>query len=188
TYRHETLTCRSGDQMNLTINAELTTWKSLIDSIKPYFDGCITEHYHIIESYHSSLYHCKNSSKYISKYRILDGISDCFLKDDEQALSELSCSLNQISQFQCPNEKQCRSRFFPTSICSFPIQINRDDIPFYKICDRIIDLPMALIDGRNHSDETDCEDWQCSNIYTRCDGFRNCLNGEDEEHCMKPIT
>ncbi|CAF4304670.1 unnamed protein product, partial [Adineta steineri] len=125
-FRHGTLTCRSGDQMNLTMNVELTSWKSIIDSIKPYFNGCITQHYHIIDSRNSSLYHCKNSSKYISKYRIVDGISDCFLKDDEQALSELSCSLNQTSQFQCPNEIQCRSRFFPASICSFPIQISHD--------------------------------------------------------------
>ncbi|CAF1563816.1 unnamed protein product, partial [Adineta steineri] len=188
TFRHRTLTCRSGDQMNLTMNAELTTWKSIIDSIKPYFDGCITQHYPIIDSHHSSLYHCKNSSKYISIYRIIDNISDCFLKDDEQAVSELSCSLNQTSQFQCPNEKQCRLRFFPTSFCSFPIQINYDDIPFYKICDRIMDLPMVLIDGRHHSDETDCEHWQCNNTYTRCDGFRNCLNGEDERNCKNAIN
>ncbi|CAF0767234.1 unnamed protein product [Adineta steineri] len=187
TFRHENLTCRSGDQMNLTMNAALTTWKSIIDSIKPYFDGCITQHYQIIDSYHSSLYHCKDSSKYISKYRILDGTSDCFLKDDEQALSELSCSLNQTFQFQCPNEKQCRSPLFPKSICSSPMQINYDDIPFYEICDRIKDSPVVLIGGRNHSDETDCEDWQCNNINTRCDGFRNCVNGEDEENCTQSI-
>ncbi|CAF0752094.1 unnamed protein product [Adineta steineri] len=187
TFRNGTLTCRSGNQMGLTMNAKLTTWKSIIDSIKPNFDGCITQHYHIIDSHHSSLYHCENSSKYISNYRILDGISDCFLKDDEQAV-ELSCSLNQTSRFQCPNEKQCRSPLFSKSICSSSIQINHDDIPFYKICDRIMDFPMMAIDGRNHSDETDCEDWQCNNIYTRCDGFRNCLNGKDEEKCTQPIN
>ncbi|CAF0799616.1 unnamed protein product [Adineta steineri] len=187
TFRNETLTCRSGNQTGLIMNAELTSWKSIIDSIKPYFDGCITQHYHIIDSHHSSLYHCKNSSKYISKYRIVDGIPDCFLKDDEHAF-ELSCLLNQTLRFQCPNEKQCRSPLISPYICFLPIETSYEEILFYQICDRITDLPLMLINGQNHSDETDCEHWLCNNIYTRCDGFRNCLNGEDEEHCMKPIT
>ncbi len=42
TFRHENLTCRTGDQMGLVSHAEFTTWKSIIDSVKPYFDGCIS--------------------------------------------------------------------------------------------------------------------------------------------------
>ncbi|CAF3944340.1 unnamed protein product, partial [Adineta steineri] len=187
TFNHNNFTCRYGNETGLDSNVELTTWKSIIDSVKPYFIGCITQRYQNIDVHYSSLYQCKNSSKYISKYRIVNGIHDCFLNDDEEAF-ELSCLLNQTLRFQCPNEKQCHSPLISLSICSRPTDINDEKILFYQICDRIADLPLMLINGRNHSDETDCEHWQCNNIYTRCDGFRNCLDGEDEENCPKPIT
>ncbi|CAF4081076.1 unnamed protein product, partial [Adineta steineri] len=185
-FRHKNFACRYGNQTGLDLNVELNTWKSIIDSVKPYFTGCITQRSQNISSHYSSLYHCKNSSKYISKYRIVDGIPDCFLKDDEQAF-ELSCLLNQTLRFQCPNEKQCRSPLISPNICSRAKDINYEELLFYRICDRIADLPLILINGQNHSDETHCEDWQCNNIYTRCDGFRNCLDGEDEENCTEPI-
>ncbi|CAF0942894.1 unnamed protein product [Adineta steineri] len=186
TFYHKNLTCLHGNQTGLDLNVELTTWKSIIDSVKSYFIGCITERYQNISTHYSSLYHCKNSSKYISKYRIVDGIPDCFLKDDEQAF-ELSFLLNQTLRFQCPNDKQCYSLLISPNICTRPTDINYEKILFYQICDRIADLPLMLINGQNHSDETHCEDWQCNNIYTRCDGFQNCLNGEDEKNCTQLI-
>ncbi|CAF1493972.1 unnamed protein product [Adineta steineri] len=186
TFYHKNLTCRYGNQTGLDLNVELTTWNSIIDSVKPYFTGCITQRYQNISSHYSSLYHCANSSKYISKYRIVDDIPDCFLKDDEQVL-ELSCLLNQTLRFQCSNEKQCHSPIISRKICSTSTQINYNEILFYQICDRIQNFPLILINGQHHSDETDCEHWQCNNIYTRCDGFRNCPNGEDEKNCTQLI-
>ncbi|CAF4069640.1 unnamed protein product, partial [Rotaria magnacalcarata] len=186
TFYHGNLTCRYGYEMGLESDVAVSDWKSIINLIKPHFRGCITRHYHNITSDYSSLYTCKNSSKYISKYRLIDGISDCALNDDEQ-VSELSCSLNHPFRLQCLNENHCQSISLLRNICQFGKQNNFDDILFSEICDRVTDLSPMIINGRNHSDETDCENWQCNNIYTRCDGFWSCPHGEDEENCTRSI-
>ncbi|CAF1353927.1 unnamed protein product, partial [Rotaria sordida] len=51
--------------------------------------------------------------------------------------------------------------------------------PFSYLCDRFVDID--AID--NETDETHCENWLCDNVYTRCDGVWNCLNGIDESNC-----
>ncbi|CAF1160701.1 unnamed protein product [Rotaria sordida] len=186
TFHNENLTCRYGHEMGLGSDVEVNNWKSIIDLVKPYFRGCITQHYHDIDAHYSSLYACKNSSKYISKHRLVDGISDCFLNDDEQ-VSELNCSLDHLYRFQCFSDALCQSISLLTDVCQIERQKNFDEILFYEICDRAVDLSPIIIDGRNHSDETDCEHWQCNNIYTRCDGFWSCKYGDDEENCMRPI-
>ncbi|CAF1281628.1 unnamed protein product [Rotaria sordida] len=44
-------------------------------------------------------------------------------------------------------------------------------------------LISVTINGRNETDETEYEYWQCNITYTRCDGFWNCFNGADEVDC-----
>jgi hypothetical protein len=68
-------------------------------------------------------------------------------------------------------------------------QINDDEryiqthISFQTICDGFIELQPTMIDSKEETDETECEQWPCNNIYTHCDGIWNCNNGEDELGC-----
>jgi hypothetical protein len=78
--------------------------------------------------------------------------------------------------------------------CDMPIgesfdgnsSISIERISFPGICDGYTELPPNLIDGRNETDETECDDYPCNNTYTRCDGIWNCLDGADEVNCEKP--
>ena len=188
TFRHESYICQHAHQMGIQSNVTHDNWKSIIDTIKPYFRGCIVGYNEKNLSEYLSLYLCKNSSKYISKHRILDGISDCYLNDDETDFQSSPAVIGQY-RLTCANETQCRSSSF-SSRTSPPIEQKNPSlnlILFHQICDRTLDLLPELIDGRNHTDETDCEYWQCSNIYTRCDGIWNCPKGEDEEGCVHSI-
>ena len=54
---------------------------------------------------------------------------------------------------------------------------------FQTICDGYTQLRPQLLDGRNQTDETNCEQWPLVHIYNRCDGFWHTLNGSDEIDC-----
>ncbi|CAF1346190.1 unnamed protein product [Adineta ricciae] len=56
-------------------------------------------------------------------------------------------------------------------------------IRFQFICNGFNELLSKMINGQNQTDESECNNWPCNNIYTRCDQFWNCLNGEDEIGC-----
>ncbi|CAF4433686.1 unnamed protein product, partial [Rotaria socialis] len=87
-------------------------------------------------SHYSSLYCCKNSSKCISKHRILDNISDCYRNDDEEDY-KLSCTINDILRFKCNNENKCYSSVYPGKETCPPWRLrNLEEIPFVHAMER----------------------------------------------------
>lgn len=57
------------------------------------------------------------------------------------------------------------------------------DISFQTICDGFVELFPIIANEQNQTDETECQQWPCDNMYTHCNGIWNCLNGADEINC-----
>ncbi len=148
----------------------------------------------------SSMYQCINSFKCISIYRLFDGNDDCPYMDDENInVIDNIHLMEQLKKthFKCQISNKYISRslikngvcdcgYFQSGWCddedlqSFNFQNN---ISFQTICDGYVELLPVMINGRIETDETECQQWACNNIYTRCNGIWNCLNGEDETGC-----
>lgn len=182
TFLEGNYSCRRGHEIGFDSSVQPKNWSSIILLIEPYFRRCLLRRQSQNDSHHSSLYCCMNTSKCISKHRILDGISDCYLNDDEQAF-DLSCSIDDSLRFKCSNENKCYSSLVSQDICPPRCLRHLNEIEFHHICDRTVHLFPIISDGEHHTDETECEHWPCSNHYTRCDGFWSCPHGEDEQNC-----
>ncbi|CAF2951831.1 unnamed protein product [Rotaria sp. Silwood2] len=63
--------------------------------------------------------------------------------------------------------------------------IENETISFPTTCDGFIEVNLAqyILNRSTETDETNCDHWPCSNMYTRCDGFWNCMDGSDELNC-----
>ena len=136
---------------------------------------------------HPSMFHCPNTSKCISKHRLLDGIEDCYGGADETYIG--SCKLNDSHRFRCSSEEKCLSPVLLRDDQEHCLG-GADEIPtveqklsFQKLCNGYTHFAPVLIDNQNKTDETNCEQWPCSNQYTRCDGAWTCSNGADELNC-----
>ncbi|CAF4077255.1 unnamed protein product, partial [Adineta steineri] len=180
TFYYQNLTCRHRQQ--IPVDADLGYDEFLL-SLSNYFRPCAAPYIMFNdEQYrqHPSLYCCKNSSKCISKHRLMDRVQDCPMGDDEKY--ELSCSLQDTHRFKCSDQDTtCWSPSVdPNSCIVFNQKQNLNEILFQNICDGVVHLLPREIDGQSHSDETECQHWPCDNIYTRCDSFKACPDGRDE--------
>ncbi|CAF1432349.1 unnamed protein product [Adineta steineri] len=185
TFHYQNLTCRHRQQIVEDTNLG---YDEFLLSLNNYFRPCAAPYIMSNdEQYiqHSSLYCCKNSSKCISKHRLMDRVRDCPMDDDENY--ELSCSLQDTHRFKCSDQDTtCWSPSVDPNSCNiFNQKQNLNEILFQNICDGVVHLLPREIDGQSHSDETECQHWPCDNIYTRCDSFKACLDGSDEYDCLE---
>ncbi|CAF1279338.1 unnamed protein product [Adineta steineri] len=100
--------------------------------------------------------------------------SDCPRGDDENSLVIYTDSLIAEEMSTCDDK---------INVLSETLLYTRKNISFQTICDGYTELYPVIIDRRNETDETECQQWPCDNIYTHCDGFYNCWNGADELGC-----
>ncbi|CAF1501565.1 unnamed protein product, partial [Adineta steineri] len=136
--------------------------------------------YHEIYNYNSTIcnrsnmYQCSNSLKCISKHRRMDGVIDCPNSDDEnKTLLNYAVSTEEIIDTDGEYDDELNLQIRDSTI----------HISFQTICDGFTELSPITIDGQNETDETECEQWSCNNIYTNCDGLWNCFDGADEIDC-----
>ena len=131
----------------------------------------------------SSLYLCPNTTKCISKHRLLNGILDC--PDGADEFYSEPEEVNLIDRFYCASNKTYLSRVLLRDGIDH-CGDGQDEIGYVqqrwsyaKLCDGLF----YHKENGNETDETDCHAWPCSNVYTRCNGMWSCLNGADELDC-----
>ena len=154
----------------------------------------------------STMYQCINSTKCVHISRVLDGIDDCPKMDDENlTLIDQTTIIELIekTRFKCRSSNiyipmhyikdgtcDC-GRFIENNFCEdeeFEEEYVKTNILFQHLCDRFEELSPILIDGYNHTDETECEQWEYNNMYTHCNGEWNCLHAEDEADCPSYVS
>ncbi|CAF1145123.1 unnamed protein product [Adineta steineri] len=189
--------CRHINQLDLSAMSNGENLELLIQHLKRIFRVCGVIPTGTYDCNHSNAYQCRNSTKCISKYRLVDGIIDCPFEDDENY--NKSCELSDYRfRFRCfDDEKRCFAHSIVTNgyedchggedeEIDTPVNKQRH-IYFPTICDGYEQLIPVIIDGRNETDETECEYWPCDSIYHRCDGVWHCYNGADELDCQGSV-
>jgi hypothetical protein len=165
---------------------------SLFDVNSNILSGCLNRPI----SENENLYKCVNSSKRISKHRLVDGVFDCFEKDDEYFNN--SCLLNDKYRFKCSSESnKCISPwnvrdtiancFGSEDEMYILTTINNAEITFPILCNGFFDIINVDNKLEEETDESHCEYWPCINQYTRCNGIWNCPNGADELNCRSSL-
>lgn len=181
-------TCRLFDELS-----KKSGWFDIIGELANIFWACSTNGITEEDCRKKNFFQCENSKKCISNERLVDGFIDCLDGSDER--TNYSCSLNDHLRFACTSENKCISHLLYQNLKKDCLNgedeqyengfIVEEYVSFPDICDGFIDFKREIYVKNNsvETDETNCDQWLCNNIYTRCDGFWNCKNGIDELNC-----
>ncbi|UJR12844.1 hypothetical protein I4U23_017018 [Adineta vaga] len=192
--------CRSFNELPYKLPDEIIRWDTILVHIQNLFRTCTSIiNNSSIYSNISIMYQCINSSKSISIYRLNDGIQDCYYNDDEQFNVTEGNILKPFQNcYNCEKSNKCIDyQFLNDGLIQCPFQDDenpeiifktKEHIFFQTICDGFIELKPIIINGRQETDETECEQWPCSNVYTRCNQIWNCPNGADELNCNLSLS
>ncbi|CAF2108027.1 unnamed protein product [Rotaria magnacalcarata] len=180
--------CNPYEDFNL--GSIIDNWSDMINAIKNVFRPCSTDSKR--KPLTTTLFQCPNSSKVISKHRLVDSHWDCANGSDE--FFNASCFLQDKHRFRCGTSNKCIS---PTNIRDLKYDCDTGDdeqvwatgktgkiFSFQILCDGVAD---NLIGQDNETDETNCNQWPCDNQYTHCDGIWNCWNGADDARCGSTV-
>lgn len=185
---YKNFSCFHRNEIDLISSISGKVWIDIILSIDLAFRSCFIQlkflnNLHQYEN-HSSLYQCENSSKLISKSRILDENLDCASSDDEN--EESSCLINARDHIKCANEKKCLSLLYAIDNCLLNKNVFHQKVPFRHLHSGLKEfLSEDSMTKRILTNESNEENWLCRNLYSRCDGIWNCPNGADERNCTK---
>ena len=195
-------TCHELSSLSIMNNKKIVVWQQLQRVVENIYSSACLKYDQIhanltnnCQSY-PQLYACENSLKCISKFRVMDGIDDCPMGDDERYLDSCSltnlhpqyrCTINGTSKCVSPilfynNEYECEKQL-PVYESLKPKSAENSIISFQTLCDGFEERHPSSIN--NETDETNCnyQIWPCNNTYTHCDGYWNCANGLDELRC-----
>ena len=189
TFFYENLTCLHRHIFQFETSISGHPWIDIILELNSHFSSCLNIHLSIEQEtiYRNSslIYSCKNSSKLISKHRIIDDNKDCCMNDDEDY--RFSCLLNDKYRIQCPNKNLCLSSLQSIDDCPDYENQYHHRIPFNIFCDGFEEYSFEDSTGQHYTDESECHYWPCNNIYSRCDGYWSCSDGQDEDVCNQTI-
>ncbi|CAF1232360.1 unnamed protein product [Adineta steineri] len=127
-----------------------------------------------------------NSSKYISFHGLINGQSYCPYNDNENIFEDTNPELFHRSKDKYHHcyfsNKYILKKFISDRTCDcvdyngLCEDENKNEnytgrtISFQTMYDFFQELYPIEIDKQDHTDETECEQWECDNIYTHCDG------------------
>jgi hypothetical protein len=182
---------------------KIVTWPPYIWDVQWIFLSSCNIHRIPLLNGDSRLFHCDESMKFISKYRVRDSTIDCFHYEDQYVNATVMHTLNLTDRFKCAQSDQ----WLPRPLIGNGRCLDKSDTLYIGSCKKASDTACQFFRGvysapidyifqencngisklkffvKNETDETNCDEWP---IY-RCNGYWDVKNGEDELNCQNTI-